>query len=305
MPTITNRLAYAVAVNAADLVTHIEAEAQFRPVVTTLRLCNVFGQGDDAHITRLPKELVDMIGDELAAEQISKRSERRTAARQMSKCFSQDCIPLHDHITLYLRLALVNDVLEDWGEAAADSLLDDRVDDAEAEIIDEGMDWEVDDWKMGHTSNVRGWQGLVGKLGNDDNYGLFTKHREFLLQQYRLEVLVSHRHDGDGREHDGYQGIYTTLAYLVLPAVNGRQRSEYTDAVLEKENADDSYPVEDACTNDIKIPLVPSLEKKTRFFKMLTSLGLPGWKLGISDEEDEKLRKRAIPKLKLLTRIVE
>lgn len=37
------------------------------PTIQTLRLCNQFGQGEDARITKLPKELIAFIEEELLA----------------------------------------------------------------------------------------------------------------------------------------------------------------------------------------------------------------------------------------------
>ncbi|KAK3638332.1 hypothetical protein LTR56_013161 [Elasticomyces elasticus] len=305
MPTITSRLAYVVQVNAAHLVTHIEAEAQLYPVTETLRLCHIFGTGDDALITRLPKELVDMIEDELVAESVSTRTQRQEAATKMSECFGQRCSPLDDHASEDTILEIVNETFTRWGEETVDSLLDDRVDGAKAYMRDNSYEWEEDFWHESHASKIEEWQKLVGRLGSDER-GSFTKHQDFIRKRYGLEVFVMHRHNGEGICCEGYEGTYTTLAYLTLPSGNAPQRSTYEHRrVLVKEEPEDSYPVEDACISDVTIPPAPSQDEKDRFFEMLTSLGLPGWNLGISDEEDEKLRKLAIPKLKLLTRIVD
>ncbi|KAK4891742.1 hypothetical protein LTR27_009750 [Elasticomyces elasticus] len=296
MPTITSRLAYVVQVNAAHLVTHIEAEAQLYPVTETLRLCHVFGTGDDAHITRLPKELVDMIEDEVVAESVSTRTQRQEAASKMSECFGQKCSPLEDHASKETQLAIVNEAFTRWGEPTVDSLLDDTVDGAKAEIRDDCDDWEEDLWHEDHANKIEEWQELVGRLGGDE-HGIYEAPGL---------LFVAHRQDGEGVWYDGYEGIYTTLAYLTLSSGNAPPRWTHDHRrVLVKEEPEDSYPVEDTCVSDVTIPPAPSQEEKDRFLKMLTSLGLPGWTLGKSDGEDKKLRKSAIPKLKMLTRIAE
>ncbi|KAK5739172.1 hypothetical protein LTR17_005473 [Elasticomyces elasticus] len=289
MPTITNRLAYAVKVDAAHLVTHIEAEAQLYPVTETLRLCHVFGTGDDAHITRLPKELVDMIEDELVAESVSIRARRQEAASKMSDCFGQNCSPLRDHASKETQLAIVNEAFTRWGEPTVDSLLDDRVDSAKEHICDNRLDWEEDFWQEHHSSEIEEWQKLVGKLGVKE-HGLFTKHQDFVRKRYGLEVFVAHRHDGERVWYDGYKGIYTTLAYVVLPSGNAPPRSLCDCNLLVKAMPEDHYPAEDACISSITVPSAPSQEEKQRVSKMLNSLGLPGWQLGKSDEEDKKQR---------------
>lgn len=55
-------LTYAVPVYILDLGANLSACNETRPIVDTLRLCNCFGQGDKAFITKLPIELLTAVG---------------------------------------------------------------------------------------------------------------------------------------------------------------------------------------------------------------------------------------------------
>lgn len=59
-------------VSTARLGAHLEAYKRALPAITTLRLCNRFGQGEKAYITKLPIELVTSIEHHLAANQRKK-----------------------------------------------------------------------------------------------------------------------------------------------------------------------------------------------------------------------------------------
>lgn len=48
-------------VRVEQLGAHLEAYIATLPIITTLRLCNRFGTGNNCHINRLPIELVKLI----------------------------------------------------------------------------------------------------------------------------------------------------------------------------------------------------------------------------------------------------
>ncbi|KAK5706231.1 hypothetical protein LTR97_001218 [Elasticomyces elasticus] len=298
MPTVTTQLAYAVAVNVANLAACVKGEARFRRVADTLRLCNVLGQGDEAHVTRLPKELVDMIEDELTADKILTREHRLKELKQMYECFLENCSPYHDHFSSEQKLDLVNWVREGEGLPSLGSLDEEGVDEAVEDIIDFNDDRELDFWQEEHYKNVADWPNVVGKIEEPGDYGTFTRTRDFVLKHYGLEVFVAYK-----RVHGE---VIVTEAYLILPNEVGIQKGTVRVGSCQKgDNLCDNSPTEDCSAREITIRPMPSAADSARFFSMLTSLGTPDWLAKGDEEEEKKLRERATPKLMMLTRIID
>lgn len=73
-----------------ELGAHLEAYARTLPTITTLRLCNRFGTGDDCHISRLPVELVKLIEDHIIEPE---RKDALEIWSQTLKCGEGRCEP--------------------------------------------------------------------------------------------------------------------------------------------------------------------------------------------------------------------
>lgn len=58
---LEGRITWMQRVRPEVLGAHLEAYINLLPTITTLRLCNRFGQGEEAYIKRLPVELVSEI----------------------------------------------------------------------------------------------------------------------------------------------------------------------------------------------------------------------------------------------------
>lgn len=91
---------------------HLEAYEKTLPTFNALRLCQRFGKGPDAHITRLPNELLKAIEDLIFEEYLSRWPEDKGAWETNFLHFERRCEPL-DH--------LVDDYL-DWFENVQDDL---------------------------------------------------------------------------------------------------------------------------------------------------------------------------------------
>lgn len=79
-----------------QLAAHLKAYVDTLPTITTLRLCNRFGTGNDCHVNRLPVELVNLIEEHIVGQ------EREAALETYSKalrCCEGRCEQLSDHIT--------------------------------------------------------------------------------------------------------------------------------------------------------------------------------------------------------------
>lgn len=72
---------------------HLEAYAAGVPAITALRLCHRFGTGPEAHITRLPRELVLLIEDYVHAANWHLRSKPDCEWRSSFTCFQARCEP--------------------------------------------------------------------------------------------------------------------------------------------------------------------------------------------------------------------
>jgi hypothetical protein len=86
-----------IPVKPLDLLCNLDSFRKAIPVIRTLRLCNQFGKGEDAGITKLPKELIEFIEEELLA---SLRQDKTGAGRGRTRkyaCFEGTCRP-SDHM---------------------------------------------------------------------------------------------------------------------------------------------------------------------------------------------------------------
>ncbi|GAB7343453.1 hypothetical protein MBLNU457_1477t1 [Dothideomycetes sp. NU457] len=93
MPWSMSTVTWAIPVSVGQLIGHLEAHKKMKATIDTLRLCNRFGKGPNAKVTKLPVELVEMIEQEIL------REPRATAARAWERrhaCIEQRCQPL-DH----------------------------------------------------------------------------------------------------------------------------------------------------------------------------------------------------------------
>ncbi|KAK3634788.1 hypothetical protein LTR56_015069 [Elasticomyces elasticus] len=308
MPEVTTRLAWAVPIDPVDLIVYLEAEANFRPVAHTLRLCNVFGKGAKATITKLPKEMVDLIEEFLVADMVAARTERHARCQSLCECFGGLCLPYTKHMTDKQKLVTVNQELVERGSPNVSSLDDHRAADIVNEFAadrdyTENFSW-YDCWKPDHAKCIAEWQELVGKVGATDlHQGVVTDTHNFVLKKYGLEIFLAHGQTG---ENNGYR----TLAYLTLPDAR-RVDASYTWCVCVDDcnegapydHFDHSSP-EDSWAHEIAIPADLSCSEKDRCSKMLRSLAMPGFDRIDSSECNEKLRARAMPQMTMLARAV-
>ncbi|KAK4891741.1 hypothetical protein LTR27_009749 [Elasticomyces elasticus] len=307
MPTVTTRLAYALQVDAADFVACLEVDASFRDARATLRLCNVFRAGDQAHVTRLPKELIDGIDNYLEEERPGSAAQRCAEVKQLYDCFQNRCRPCV-HLDDDAKRVYVRKVAEH--EVAFDNLDDDAV----LAMIEEHCNVDPDDWKGAHDRNIMEWQNLVGKPGSRHNGDLHPELRTYNREQYDLDVIVVHQRRD--------RCFYKTHLYLTLnlseddptsgvhihkfrgdsrksgrPFVRGPDCEESPCRLGGKE-----CRTEEAFAREVIIPEEPSEEELASFLHVLTSIGMPGWKARTAEDTGELLE-RATPKLTMLTRV--
>ncbi|KAK5677089.1 hypothetical protein LTS10_010278 [Elasticomyces elasticus] len=309
MPEVTTRLAWAVPVDPVDLIVHLEAEVNFRPVANTLRLCNVLGKGAKAAITRLPKEMVDLIEEFLIADKVAARAERRAHCQALCECFGGVCFPYTRHMTDEQRLVTVNQQLGELVVPAVSSLDDSRAAHAVSYLPTDSTNAvslsHQECWKADHARCAQEWQDLVGKVGDPDysQSVVMDNTHNFVLKNYSLEIFLAH---GQTSENNGYESI----AYLALPeALRGIASHTWSLCVDDCGKGApykhfDHSPPEDSWAHEVTIPAVLSLSEQDRFWKMLRDLQMPGWEMTGSSENNEKLRAKAMPKTTMLARAI-
>jgi hypothetical protein len=111
-----------------DLLYHLDAFREAIPTLHTLRLCNQFGKGENAGITKLPKELVESIGEELLALFRQDETDDFFGWAKRHGCFEGTCRPLHH--------------LDHWDP---DSEMNIRLEVAKIDLLRAHPEWRTDD----------------------------------------------------------------------------------------------------------------------------------------------------------------
>ncbi|KAK4958833.1 hypothetical protein LTR10_003630 [Elasticomyces elasticus] len=302
MPEVTTRLAWAVPVDPVDLIAYLEAEVRFRPVADTLRLCNVFGKGKKADITRLPKEMVDLIEEFLIVDMVAVRTERQARCQSLCECFGGLCLPYKKHMTDEQKLDTVNEACRT--RVAYDELTKRSPRRTYREWVRHRQGLHGAPLVPDHARCICEWQELVGKVGASYHHqGLVTKTRNFVLKNFGLEIFLAH---GQTCENNGYGSI----AYLTLPDAPGLSAAYKWSVRVDDCGKGAPYkrfdhsPPEDSWAHKVAIEAVLSLSEKNRFLKMLRSLGLPGWEMTDSSAFNEVVRAKAMPQLTVLARAI-
>ena len=115
----TMGVVWGLPVNPAQLGAHLEAYVEMKPAIDTLRLCNRFGRGQEAYITKLPQELISMIELELVRKLRIHYYHSHWGDELC--CLEQDC-ELYDHFS--------QEEIEEIEDQAA------------SEICEEVVDWD-------------------------------------------------------------------------------------------------------------------------------------------------------------------
>ncbi|KAK5739165.1 hypothetical protein LTR17_005466 [Elasticomyces elasticus] len=300
MPTITSRLAWALEVDPAEVMARVREEAKHRLTADTLRLCNVYGRGDKATITKLPKELIDLIEECLNDEKFAAAACAVDLAKHAQRCFRGYCSPYRNHSSDEQKLDMVNREFHNRGLPAAKSLCEEFVDEVAEWIVANEFDREdPTSWQPEHEKNVEEWRGLVGTFG-DGQQDVPTEEANFILRYYDLELCIGHQNHG--------WGTYDTAMYLTLPDTNGQR---YDEVLVDDCGTPYDYkgrggdPSEEGfIAYDVTVPSAQSASQRAQFGKMLAKLGVPLVESARSDQEREQQRMRAEPKLMMLAKVL-
>jgi hypothetical protein len=88
-------LTWAIPIDITVFGPHLQAYLTLKPLLTSIRLCHRFGQGPEAHITKLPIELFDEIIEYLISFERS-RIALDGQWKYLFRCFESRCSPT-DH----------------------------------------------------------------------------------------------------------------------------------------------------------------------------------------------------------------
>lgn len=257
---------------------HVEAYVATLPTITTLRLCNRFGTGNDCHVSRLPVELVKLV-EELIVE--PEREKALSTWSRQHRCYEERCTPF-DHFSetkeevyqiYHARYGCVDDkdcgVDEHFfcghgkceGNQCPAWKFDDESDYAVVEQI--GRDDGLPEFEDVCYDQAEEWQQNIGTFAGHSG-GIFKEQHELLKAHFGVIVWLSYSdifQDGVDR-HD--LGPYVTTAHLAIP--------------------DSSTRHEVWCTNDrathgipLKVGPLPTTQSLSRFSRALKILGLQAW----------------------------
>ncbi|KAK5136845.1 hypothetical protein LTR08_001767 [Meristemomyces frigidus] len=299
-------IAWAVPVRPDVLGAHLEAYEKALPIINALRLCHRFGQGPDAHITRIPVELEQAIEEfVLDARRTCWHSWSEPDWKSEFSCFESTCEPNGHCDQMSGILDGAYDTLEACESCAEhgvwQAVCDKRCtkestntcdvckSDPESkqceraclarydEIVNESVQ-ESDLCFEAHEENKSRWERRIQQGVKDP----FEKYDKILRVHFGLEVFFANTRPDDNNDEcwpkhknhrwhsDGER--QTTLCYLTLPKKSG-PKGEYT--------ADDRYMDGGYCSVpcaqaiQMKLPTVTSTTKmRVRFQRAMRILDL-------------------------------
>ncbi|KAF2418455.1 hypothetical protein EJ08DRAFT_654293 [Tothia fuscella] len=219
-------LAWSLPVHPARLGAHLQAHADAKSTVMQLLLCHRKGCGLGVHISKLPRELIDII---IKHYMKPLRTQRIKEWETEFACFEGKC-SVKDHFSKSQWFGYLS---EAWEEGRYPAITDENQDEYAQQVAeDSGEAWDLhqersDMWEdrlcqrnpvytRGHT--------FVG--ASEDHPGAFAVYDEILRRDFGLGVFLSHQRlprwlqnvleiPADAEDQSVQN---TTLAFLTLPS---------------------------------------------------------------------------------------
>lgn len=255
---------WAVPVKVERLGAHLEAYANLQPTLTMLRLCNQFGRGDEAAITRLPVELVKNVEDHLMSEERKKTRKEWTADL---RCFENTCEP-RDHLSPGYLEALKESIQEFEGELSPFD--EEDIHDIDDEDVDLYLDDVQEIWSHKHDERQARWQRRVGVKASEDR-GDLGEHSGLVFAHFRLRFWTTHVRVA---ESDDESQEETTVAYLRMPKVQGFKDQWCTRSDRYQYYGDHHIETESGYGIPVNPPPPPSEKEQASFKRAMKILGL-------------------------------
>lgn len=265
-------------IRVEQLGAHLEVYVATLPTITTLRLCNRFGTGNNCHVNRLPVELVKLV-EELIVE--PEREKALSTWSRQHRCYEDRCT-LFEHYSetqeeVYQIYHALYGCLDDKDCGVDEHSLCDHGkcegDQCPAWKFDEESDYALVDqicrddglpeWTEVCCDQAEEWKRKIGEPRVHSD-GIFKEQHELLKAHFGVIVWLSHSDISEDGDDGHYLSPYVTTAHLAIP--------------------DSSTRHEDWCTNDratLDIPLkvgpLPTAQSLSRFSRALKILGLQAW----------------------------
>lgn len=257
---------------------HLEVYVATLPTITTLRLCNRFGTGNNCHVNRLPVELVKLVEEQIVE---TEREKALSMWSRQHRCYENQCT-IFDHYSetqeeVYQMYHALYGCVDD-----KDCGVDEHSfcghgkcegDQCPAWKFDGQSDYAVverirrDDGRPEYTEvcydQVEEWKLKIGKSAVHSD-GIFKEQHELLKAHFGVIVWLSHFdtfEDGDDRH---YFNQFLTTAHLALPDSSTRHEVWCT----RNRTAHDM---------PLNVGPLPTAQSLSRFSRALKILGLQAW----------------------------
>lgn len=236
MASLDVTLAWSVPVPVEILGAHLQAYVLLQPAIRMIRLCNRFGKGPQAAITKLPIEIVTEIEAYLSEHE---REEQRHNWKTDFTCFQGLCSPL-DHMSDTERVGLWQDFFTDCPHCGGCSCstgkdmseLNERQLQALEEMLDSMMRDEGPEespWWIEHQNRCCRWLGKTGNKYPNDRRGLLGHYSHDLKRDFGLQVWVTHTQPKIKKQPSQFtthRVFDSTIAYLTFPSCKNRHTFE-------------------------------------------------------------------------------
>ncbi|THY33935.1 hypothetical protein D6D01_02126 [Aureobasidium pullulans] len=281
MGDTTAAIVWGIPVKISNLLCSIDAFHKAIPTIQTLRLCNQSGQGEDARITKLPKELIGFIEEELLAIHRQEEESRDGGWVQNYRCFQGSCRPSQHSIEM--DPSMVDDAFEElyeehpeWRRMDEEIVHPKNFDELLQAKLDEKGDDYFDDVSYELCfDNICAWPSDVKKhiasKGNEvvrKHFGLDIFVKQENLDETAADYLMSH----DRAFVRSYREFHqATICYLVIPSKAARWKVRLDPTSL------DSGEIFGESTNSMLLDrnsLDPTEERQQRFARAMRQLAL-------------------------------
>jgi len=261
-------LTYAVPVNVVDLGASLKAYVDTLPTVNTLRLCNCFGKGPNAFITKMPVELVKAVETHVVKPA---RAKVATDWERDFRCFQQEC-SMTDYLSREEKFEIYYDYMTElsWNfdddiEEPSDAKLERVV----PQTIGGGY---IDSCHETHYERRGEWAARIEFSPTHGRRGFLVGHEALVAKHFGVDLWISHvrlrPNNGEMGDDDPTE---TTVAYLTMPG-NKPRSQHWTTA----ESEEDSLTC--GCESGYGIPLLtgdaPLKESLRRFACAMQTLDL-------------------------------
>lgn len=282
--------AWALPVKVEVLGAHLEAYQALLPTLIAVRLCNRYGKGSKAHITKLPIEMIHHI------EGFLFRTTRATTLPQWGqdlRCWEEKCQPI-DHMDDATILEIYNRSKRDWTPGGVDfedydnwqaewkemiapsqevtpGIRESVADTMNEHWSDDGDRWTEDGEPRGCLGQAR-WCARVGHPTSLER-GKFDQYRVILRKDFGLDIFVSHVQLNEKSVRNADSTAHSTIAYLRLPDATGCAHVHVPD-LYENDYRMAREKSEAGGARTLKLPSTPSEKSLARFDHAMQALAL-------------------------------